>query len=110
MKKDPFNGDKRNVQSNSPEVLIIGEMTESRVPQPILHSTLKKDHCGTPETFSHLNMHEPFSSFLQVFTLIDNLGISELQRKFSFTSSPIREHTAHKGQATSVSPNNFYHC
>lgn len=109
-KEDPFSRDKRNVQSKSPDVLIVGEMTESRLPQPILHFTLKKDHCVTPEVFSHFSMHEPFPSFLPVFPLIENLAIHELQRNYSFKSSPIREYTystAQRGQAISVSPNNF---
>lgn len=92
-KKDPFSRDKRNVQSESPEVLMVGEITERRLPQLILNSTLKKNHCVAPETFSHLSLHEPFPIFLPVFPLLDNLVISELQRNYSFTSSPIREHT-----------------
>ncbi|XP_059106429.1 E3 ubiquitin-protein ligase RLIM-like [Peromyscus eremicus] len=105
--EDPFTRDRRNTRSESPEDLIVGEMTGSRPPQPIHQVALVNGHHRvSPETFPHLNMHEPLPSHRPVFPL----NISELQRRHSFTSSPTRKYTvctAHRGQSTSVTPANF---
>ncbi|XP_076417948.1 uncharacterized protein LOC102908123 isoform X2 [Peromyscus maniculatus bairdii] len=104
LMEDPLTRDRRNTRSASPEVLIVGEMTESRPPQPIHQVALVKGHHPvSPETFPHLNMHEPLSNGRPAFPL----NISELQTRHSFTSSPTRRCTAHRNQSTSVTPANF---
>ncbi|XP_036031492.1 E3 ubiquitin-protein ligase RLIM-like [Onychomys torridus] len=106
LMEDPLTREGRNTRSESPEVLIVGEMTEIRTPQPIHQVALVKGHHHvSTETFPHLNIHEPLPSGRPVFPL----NISELQRRHSFTSSP-RSHivcTAHRGQPVSVTPANF---
>ncbi|OBS68906.1 hypothetical protein A6R68_02550, partial [Neotoma lepida] len=109
--EDSFTRDRITTRNDSLEVLLVGEMSESRPSQPIHQVALVKDHHReSPEPSSHLNMHEPLCSGRPVFPLRDDLNISELQRRYCLTSSPTRKHTestACRGQSTSVTPANL---